>query len=200
MPKTPIDYSNTMFYKIVCNDLNIKDCYVGHTTNFKQRKKSHKQHSNSPDSPDANTTVYKFIRNNGGWANFTMVLIETITCANSLEAFKVERQHIESLYATLNNNIPSRSKAERYLDNKESISIKGKEIRDAYPDKFKERNKSYYEKNRDKILERVKLYEVENRARILEKCMCECGMQFTRTHKLRHQRSNFHQQYVLSHN
>jgi hypothetical protein len=32
MPKKPIDYSKTHFYKIVCNDTNIKPCYVGHTT------------------------------------------------------------------------------------------------------------------------------------------------------------------------
>jgi len=34
MPKTEIDYSSTIIYKLVCNDLNITDNYVGHTTNF----------------------------------------------------------------------------------------------------------------------------------------------------------------------
>jgi hypothetical protein len=34
MPKTNIDYSNSIVYKIVCNDLNILFCYVGSTTNF----------------------------------------------------------------------------------------------------------------------------------------------------------------------
>ena len=43
MPKNEIDYSNTVIYKITCRDLNIKDLYVGHTTNFVQRKYSHKQ-------------------------------------------------------------------------------------------------------------------------------------------------------------
>ena len=37
MPKKPIDYSKTHFCKIVCNDTNIKPCYVGHTTDFKRR-------------------------------------------------------------------------------------------------------------------------------------------------------------------
>ena len=41
MPRKEIDYSNTHFYKIVCKDLNIKDCYVGHTTNFKNKKYEH---------------------------------------------------------------------------------------------------------------------------------------------------------------
>ena len=34
MPRKPIDYSKTHFYKIVCNDTEIKPVYVGHTTDF----------------------------------------------------------------------------------------------------------------------------------------------------------------------
>ena len=43
MPKTEIDYSNTVIYKITCKDQNISDLYVGNTTNFVQRKHAHKQ-------------------------------------------------------------------------------------------------------------------------------------------------------------
>ena len=39
MPKKNIDYSKTIIYKIVCNDLNIIDVYVGQTTNFTKKKK-----------------------------------------------------------------------------------------------------------------------------------------------------------------
>ena len=42
MPKTNIIYNNTIIYKIVCNDLNIKDLYVGHTTDFTKRKYKHR--------------------------------------------------------------------------------------------------------------------------------------------------------------
>jgi hypothetical protein len=42
MPKENIDYSKTIIYKIVCKDVNIKDCYVGSTTNFTNRKGQHK--------------------------------------------------------------------------------------------------------------------------------------------------------------
>ena len=37
-----LDYSNTIIYKIYCNDKNINDVYVGHTTNFTKRKHQHK--------------------------------------------------------------------------------------------------------------------------------------------------------------
>ena len=38
MPKVKIDYSNIIFYKISCKDSNIIDTYIGHTTNFIQKK------------------------------------------------------------------------------------------------------------------------------------------------------------------
>lgn len=42
MPRKEIDYSKTVMYKIVCNDLTVKDCYVGSTTDFTNRKGQHK--------------------------------------------------------------------------------------------------------------------------------------------------------------
>jgi hypothetical protein len=34
MPKQPMDYSKTIVYKICCKDVDVKDVYVGHTTDF----------------------------------------------------------------------------------------------------------------------------------------------------------------------
>ena len=42
MPKQFIDSTKTIIYKIVCDDLNITDVYLGHTTNFINRKAKHK--------------------------------------------------------------------------------------------------------------------------------------------------------------
>ena len=42
MPKENINYQNTIIYKIVSNDLNVKDFYIGHTTDYRCRKNSHK--------------------------------------------------------------------------------------------------------------------------------------------------------------
>ena len=50
MPKKEIDYQNTIIYKIVCNDLNVKDVYVGHTTDFTKRKSHHKSSCNNHNS------------------------------------------------------------------------------------------------------------------------------------------------------
>ena len=88
MPRTPINYDNTHFYKIVCRDLTIKDCYVGHTTDFKRRKCEHKKHCNSKSLGKHTQLLYIPIRDKGGWDNFDMILIETVQCANVLEARK----------------------------------------------------------------------------------------------------------------
>ena len=77
MPKKPIDYSKTHFYKIVCNDTNIKPCYVGHTTDFKRRNYEHKSCSENVNSK-TNNKLYKTIRDSGGWCNWSMILIDTL--------------------------------------------------------------------------------------------------------------------------
>ena len=39
MPHKPTDYSKTIIYKIVCKNPEIKNTYVGSTTDFASRKK-----------------------------------------------------------------------------------------------------------------------------------------------------------------
>ena len=108
MPRLPINYQNTYFYKIVCKDLSVPDSYVGHTTDFTKRRADHKKRSNNLTSTAL--PVHRFIHNNGGWDNFDMILIERRTCQDKLEACKFERGHIEDLNATLNAHMPSRTK------------------------------------------------------------------------------------------
>jgi len=106
MPKTEIDYSNTIIYKITCNDSNISDLYVGHTTNFVQRKHAHKQSSINEKSPNYKCKLYDVIRNNGGWENWKMEIINFFNCKNHYEARKKEQEYFLSLNATLNSIEP----------------------------------------------------------------------------------------------
>lgn len=166
MPRLPIDYSKTIFYRIVCNDLNIKDCYVGHTTNFIKRKQCHKIYCNKEIYKEYNFKVYQFIRENGGWNNWSMIMIEQISCENFNEASKLERKFLEEYKATLNMKIPARTKNEyeeykkEYKeDNKEKIKEQNKNYRECIKDKIKE----YYEKNKEKIKEQLKEYYKKNK-------------------------------------
>ena len=134
MPKKPIDYNKTTFYKIVCKDLNIKDCYVGHTTDFRRRKHQHKRTCyDKTDTSHYNIYLYDFIRNNGGFDNFEMIEISTECIANSLEARRKEREYVEQLNATLNKIKPVITEEEHieyqhqyYSSNKEHLLLKYK--------------------------------------------------------------------------
>lgn len=106
MPKDDIDYSNTIFYKIYCTNNSVSDIYVGHTTNFVQRKYYHKRACNNDRDSNHNLKVYKFIRSNGGWNNWRMDIIGFHDCDDHYQARKVEQQYFESLNATLNSIAP----------------------------------------------------------------------------------------------
>ena len=104
MPKTEIDYSNTIIYKITCNDDNIKDVYVGHTTNFVQRKYAHKQ--SCINEKYGICKLYDVIRNNGGWNNWKMEIINFFNCKDHYEARIKEQEYFVSLNANLNSIEP----------------------------------------------------------------------------------------------
>ena len=119
MPKTNCDYLKTIMYKIVCNDLNITDCYVGHTTEFTKRKNSHKSRCTDVDNKMHYFNIYKIIRENGGWTNWSMVEIEKWPCNDGNEARSRERYWYEILNSTLNTEQPSFSMKEYRETNKE---------------------------------------------------------------------------------
>ena len=75
-----INYDNTYFYKICCKDITIKEIYIGQTTDFTRRKSCHKQSCNNANSLGYNIRLYKFIRENGGWDHWDMILIENCKC------------------------------------------------------------------------------------------------------------------------
>jgi len=106
MPLDIIDYSNTVFYKIYCNDESVNDIYVGHTTNFVQRKYTHKRTCIKENYPNHHLKVYKCIRKHGGWDNWKMDIIGFQDCFDHYEARKVEQKYFETLHATLNSIEP----------------------------------------------------------------------------------------------
>lgn len=141
MPKKPIDYSKPHFYKIVCNDPEIKSTYVGHTTDFQRRKYEHKSCCENDNGKTYHFNLYKTIRENGGFCNWSMILIDTLDCKDALEAKKKEREFMAQLQTSLNQLYPSRSRQEWYIANKETIN---------------QRHKKNYEKNKQVYNERKK--------------------------------------------
>jgi len=160
MPKIQSDYSNTIIYKICCNDVNITDIYIGHTTNFTQRKHNHKINCCSENASNYNMNVYKFIRKNGGWDNWSMVQIENIFCNNKREALTKERLWIESLKAKLNCNNPITFQAEKIIQKHDWYEEK--------KDYILEKAKEHYEANKEQKIEYQKQYAVENKEKVKE--------------------------------
>ena len=172
MPKTPIDYSKTVIYKICCKDIKIVDCYVGSTNDFDRRKGEHKRHCHNENHEKYNFPVYQFIRSHGGWDNWSMIPVEIFnTCTNKLEKLARERYYVELLNATLNGNVPG------------IFYELGK----------KEYNKQYGAKYRDEHQAHIK---AKDKKRLEIKFKCQCGGQYCDISKSRHFRSQLHVNYI----
>jgi hypothetical protein len=179
------------FYKIVCKNKNIKEIYIGKTTNFKRRVREHKRNCYNENYKHYNYKVYLYIRENGGWDNFDMIEIETNEYDNKDSAFR-ERYWIEELNANLNLVIPLRTDKEWYINNKEFLKEKKKE----YHQNNKKIIKEYYENNKKIINEKCKKYYEKNKEIInqkrKEKIMCECGCEILKSSLSRHLKTKKH--------
>ena len=114
MPKYIINYDKTIFYKIICkNTIPDNYFYVGHTTNFTLRKQKHKS-----ASKHENTELYKKIRENGGWDNWDMIIIDTIKCEDRIEAKKKEQEYYKIISDELNASNFQDKKSVKNLNNK----------------------------------------------------------------------------------
>jgi hypothetical protein len=110
MSESEVDYSNTIIYKITCKNPEITDKYVGHTIDFAKRKYAHRNSTNNEKSPCYNLKLYKFIRDNGGWDNWKMDIVNFYNCSNLREAKAKEQEHYIELHATLNSIEPLKFK------------------------------------------------------------------------------------------
>ena len=160
MPRTAMDYSKTIIYKIQHED-NEELVYVGHTTSFIKRKNKHKSVCNNEKDKAFNFKLYTMIRENGGWNCFKMVMVEEYPCANLLEACKREDECMRELKATMNGR-------GAVLDREHCLEQK-RQYYEANREKELEYKKQYYEANREKELEYQKQYREANRDEINRK-------------------------------
>jgi hypothetical protein len=163
MPRKAIDYSNTVVYMICCKDPTITDVYVGHTTSLSKRKCEHKSmcsNVNNNTTKRHNIYVYQFIREHGGWENWEIIVLETVSCVDGDDARKLERKWLEEKKATLNKKRPIISKEEELLADRQYYQENEYTI--------VERHKIYYQENKDVINKKNKLYYQENKEVIKE--------------------------------
>ena len=159
MPKTIADYSKTIIYKLCCKDSSVNEIYIGHTTNFNQRKNSHKICCNDINNKNYNRYVYKFIRDNEGWENWSMIQIEECICKDKREAESIEHYWIEQMAAKLNSNKP-------YVMFKENPQLYKKYWYEEKKDYILQKAKEQYEENKEHKLEYQKQYTEENKEEV----------------------------------
>jgi hypothetical protein len=93
---------NATIYRIFCNDPEKKDCYIGYTIKpILHRMYHHKKTCENSGYRYHNKKLYRFIRENGGFQNFSFEVIETCNVTIP-EARQREQFFINLLKPTLN--------------------------------------------------------------------------------------------------
>lgn len=175
-----VNYGKSFVYKLCCKDTSITDEYIGSTTNFSRRKSQHKYNCVNLNE---GLPVYIFINNNGGWNNWSMILIEEFSCENKIQLCQRERYWIEERKPTLNIRPPFITIEE----GKETTRIYNKKYNIENRDINNLKKKEKYEENKKQILEKLK-----------EKIICECGAEVCKHSVARHQRTKKHQDFMNS--
>jgi hypothetical protein len=165
-----------VFYKIVCDDLDIKYTYVGSTKNFKGRKRQHRFDSNNIKK--VHLKLYSVIKEHGGLKNWDMVEIETCICDSTWDAHTRERWWYEKLNANLNTYRPqctSEENKSRTYEQQKQYKIDNKDAIAAY-------NREYAMKNKEK-----------ESARDSQRIHCDaCDCEVNRSSKSKHSKTKKH--------
>ena len=178
-------YAKSIIYKIVPKNIDLDYVYIGSSIRFYNRKSTHKSDCHNELSPRYKLFVYEFIRQNGGWNNFLIQVIEEYCCENKRELEKRE-QYWKEIYKS---NVGNRAYAEKnqyYKDHKEELNIKKNQyykdhkdiilskLRSNYANDESKRlkKKEYYLKNREKVLERQTNYynNIVKSKKVLTEC------------------------------
>jgi len=149
-------------YKLCCKDKNIKEVYIGSTTNIIKRRSEHKANCKNEKRKEHNNKKYKFIRENGGWENWSMIMIEKYPCDNGEERRMREEQIRLEHHNNLNIRRAYQTEEDRIEDNREYM-------------------REYYHTNKDKLNEERK-----------KKVTCECGSVVRMSDIVRHRKSKKH--------
>ena len=161
MPKLPIDYSNTIIYKLVHKeDYDNDNIYIGSTTDYIRRKNNHKSCCNSEKQKGHTDKKYQYIRENGGWDNWNMIEVEKHNCNDGNEARAREEYWRCHFNAQLNTIRAYRTDEER----KEQM----KQYYEENKDKIADNMKQHYEANKEKRIEYQKTYYYNNKKKLTD--------------------------------
>ena len=96
------------FYKLTNINDNTLECYLGSTTNIHKRTRDHKSDCNNPHSAKYNMRLYNYIRQNGGFDNWTAIILEQQENIDKPSKLARENALIQQHQATLNKQSPGK--------------------------------------------------------------------------------------------
>lgn len=88
-------------YKIT-DTKNPEEFYIGSTNNISNRRSSHKKATCNKTSKKYWLKLYQYIRANGGWTCFDVVVLEAGTCEDKTYMKQKEQEYIDKHKPTLN--------------------------------------------------------------------------------------------------
>ncbi len=176
-------YSKAKIYKVVDNCHN--ECYYGSTIQpLSKRMGQHREKYHKYKNDDFSYITVFSLFDKYGLENCKIELVENYECKSKEELHQREAYYIKN-NDCVNKFIPGRTKSEWREDNKEYL---------------KEVKKEDYINNKEKVLERSKKRYEEKKEEIKEyrseKIECECGSEYTKHHKKRHERTQKHINFI----
>jgi len=129
-----------------------KFIYIGSTFDKKKRCDGHKYMCNTETKRGHSRLVYKLIRENGGFDNWEMIIIEKKRCESSEELRKLEQMWIDTVGPILN-------QAKAWVSEEESLKTKHAGQKRCYEKRrehYKGKASDYYKNNKEKVLKRMK--------------------------------------------
>jgi hypothetical protein len=148
--------------------------YVGSTNNIKERIEKHKSCCCNTNDISYNIKVYKFIRENGGWDNVDIHILQK--CNKSVKRI-VEDFYMKHYNCELN-------------DRSAILDV------EKYKEYLKEYAKKYHQENKEYIKEYKKIWFENNKEELNKKFICMCGGKYIKRHKSTHIKTKKHQQYL----
>jgi len=127
--------------------------YIGSTKDFNDRKTDHKNDCYNVNHRNHNYRVYQFVRDNGGWNNFTMEKLYDVK--DDENRFEKEQEYMDMYKPSLNQKRAFGMDMEVRKMNK------------------KKNDRDYFLNNREKINEHHRDYRREI-------IICDCGKEVTR--------------------
>jgi len=170
------DYSQSIIYFIRHKINNELPFYIGSAYDFEYRQGNHISKCNNITDRDHNLQVYKFIRQNGGWDEWEMIIHEKYplyleTNEENQLALEIREQYWIDFYDNINNGLNT-IRAHREAEIKKEQQKKGrKKYRQSEKGKAKnaEWNQTEKAKEADKRRSKERNEKIRNDTELLDK-------------------------------